>query len=223
MSRLENRKIEPDRQKLLDELSETFENIKLIYQGHFDISGRNDVTAHSFFAPEIKLDACIKQHIREWINSRGWQYSRQSNDNSTTKRRDEFIYLAPKIPVSLKCGFHVTRACSVPSILKDGLLPSNSGRQINELKREDCEGNIYLCEKIGSVEDAGIKDSYSAHWWLDEFRKVNRFNDLNWVILEIDLSQISDVKLYKDIWSRSGIVVNGVASIPPSAIKLVYE
>src|SRR5262249_34938914 len=135
----------------------------------------------------------------------------------------EFIYLAPMICVQLERAYHATRVVSIDSILKDGLLPGNSERQTTE-DRCDCEGNVYLCEKLGALEDADIKKSFSAHWWRAELATKSRFKGYLWGILEVDIGKVPGAKVYKDIWSQSGLIVGGVDFIPPGDhIRVAYR
>ena len=67
-----------------------------------------------------------------------------------------------------------------------GLLPSTPERQTTDpTYRRDCEGNIYVCDSLGKPEDAGVRGTGSAHWWRDHLAQNNRFDDPDWVILEI--------------------------------------
>jgi hypothetical protein len=101
------------------------------------------------------------------------------------------------------------------------LLPSTLGRQTTS-DRLDCEGKIYLCEALGAPDDAGDRGKGSAHWWRNELSKANRFEDREWVILQVDIGRVLGATLDKDIWSASGIIVTGVDRIPRDVIRQVY-
>jgi hypothetical protein len=66
------------------------------------------------------------------------------------------------ITVNLEVGYHATRRASVRVIMDEGLLPSAPERQTTD-KRWDCEGNIYLCERLGTPADASMRGSELAH------------------------------------------------------------
>jgi hypothetical protein len=210
-----------ERTALLDEIKRRF-GVKLLWYDKLPSPGyRDDVTTHGFF-PEDKLTEDLKLEVRRWLESQGWQFSRQmvrvlENDAN----RVEYVYLAPMIPVPLDVGYHATMRAFVPSIMELGLLPSTPERQTTE-KRWDCEGNIFLCEKLGTPADAGVKGSESAHWWRDHLAHNNRFGDRNWVILRVEVGRVEGARLYRDIWSKSGIIVGGVAVIPPEFIGMEY-
>ena len=106
-----------------------------------------------------------------------------------TTTRTEHVFLAPIIQVPLKVGYHATRRASVPSIMEQGLLPSAPERQTTE-NRWDCEGNIYLCERLGTPASAGVPGSESAHWWRHHLARKNRFNDPDWVILHVEVGRL---------------------------------
>lgn len=211
-----------DRQALLDEIERRF-GVKLLwYENMSSPSYRADVTTHGFFDPEAKLTGDLRQDIRRWAESQGWQFSRQMPKHPTVAdRRIEYTYLAPMIPVALEVGYHATRRASVVSIMQHGLLPSVPERQTTE-NRWDCEGNIYLCERLGTPADAGVRGSGSAHWWRAELAQKNRFNDTDWVILRVEAGRLAGARTYRDIWSQFGVILDNVPQIPPGLIRLEY-
>ncbi len=103
--------------------------------------------------------------------------------------------------------------------MEQGLLPSAPERQTTE-KRWDCEGNIFLCEKLGTPADAGVRGSESAHWWRDHLAHNNRFGDPDWIILRVEVGRLKGARTCRDIWSKSGLIVGGVAVIPPDLILM---
>jgi hypothetical protein len=129
--------------------------------------------------------------------------------------------LLEHLGVALQVGFHATRRASVGSIFDVGLLPSSPDRQTTA-DRLDCEGNIYLCERLGGPSDAGLVGSESADWWRDHLAKNNRFGDPDWVILEVRVGRLLGAQLSRDSWSKSGVIVSGVPAIPPDLIRLIY-
>jgi hypothetical protein len=135
--------------------------------------------------------------------------------------RVKCVYLAPMIPVSLNFGYHATRRASLRSIWELGLLPSTPDRQTTT-DRSDCEGNIYVCERLGTPADTDDRGRGSVHWWRTQFAESNRFNDPDWVILRVEVSGGQGARVYQDIWSNSGIIIDNVPRIPPDLIQLEY-
>lgn len=155
--------------------------------------------------------------IRRFVEGRGWQFSRQNPE--FIGRRIDWVYLGQIQPVKVDVAYHATRRASVESIFKLGLLQSVPKRQTTD-NRHDCEGNIYLCEQLGTPEDAGKQNARTAHWWRYHLSQHNRFKDSDWVILRVEIGRLSGARLYRDMWSESGIVVDKVLFIPPSLISL---
>lgn len=154
--------------------------------------------------------------MRRWIESQNWQFSKHQVGLYTA----EWLYLAPMIFDQLEIGYHATRRSSVSSIMVAGLLPSAPSRCTTD--RADCEGNVYVCKNLGTLADAGVQGTHSAHWWRDHLAKNNRFDDTDWLILEVDFRSLREAKLYKDIWSESGIIASGFECIPPERIRVIY-
>lgn len=149
---------------------------------------RTDVSVHTirrFLPPE--LTETEKQEMRRWVESRSWQLSRQFWKADWHPSITEYIYLAPMILVNLDVGFHVTRIQSIPLIMEVGLLPSSPDRQTTQ-DRADCEGNIYLCNSLGTCNDSNVCGTLSAHWWRAHLAKVNRFSDPDWANVEVKIA-----------------------------------
>lgn len=183
---------------------------------------RDDVTVHGFFSPPDKpVTDESKLRVRRWVESRGWQFSRQLvrafHDDAD---RVEHIYLAPEARVTLSVGYHATRRASLLSILERGLIPGEPDRRTTE--REDCDGNVYVCEALGTPADAGVRGAKTAHWWRDHLTEKNRFGDPDWVILRVEVAGVPGIRACRDLWSESGIVLDGVEVIPPEVIRLEY-
>ena len=209
-----------ERNALMEEIKQRFDVELLWYERLTSPGYREDVTTHGFFDTEDRLTDDLKQEIRRWLEGRGWQFSRQMRRLAGDDHpRTEHIFLAPIIPVPLKVGYHATRRTSVPSIMEKGLLPSAPERQTTE-NRWDCEGNIYLCGRLGTTADVGVPGSESAYWWRDHLAQKNRFADPDWVILRVEVGRLEGALTYRDIWSKSGLIVGNVAVIPPELIRL---
>jgi len=180
-------------------------------------NGRDDVWGHCFFDPDHKRTDQLTRDIRRFVEDQGWQWSRQHVPIAGSAPA-EYIYLTPIVELAVEVGYHATRRASVPSIMEQGLEPSSPDRQTTA--RADCEGNIYFCERLGSSADAGVRGSVSAHWWRDHLASTNRFEDSDWVILSVEIGRLVGARVYKDIWSESGIIVDNIARISPDLIRL---
>jgi hypothetical protein len=214
---------EQERQALLDEIEREF-GVKLLWFKRITPSRfREDATAHGFFDFDVDLTDDLKRQVRKWVEDKGWQFSRQLIPAPEVEpgRLVEHIYLAPMIHVPLTTGFHATRRCSLKAIRRHGLLPSTRDRQTSE-NRWDCEGNIYLCEHLGTPTDAEADHALTTHWWCGYFARNNRFNDPDWVILQVTIGKVQGARIYRDIWSKSGVIVDNLENVPPSALDLVY-
>ena len=166
------------------------------------------------FAAEEPPDQFARRELRRRAEAINWHYSEYDKIPS-------WMMIAPMLLVS-DCGaaYHVTRTANVISILRDGILPSNPA--ISTTGRADCEGNIYVCRELGEreVNDNSEPSKGTAMWWQRHFRHKNRFNDPHWEILTLRLRGLS-ARIYRDMWSSSGLIVNGVEQIPPDAIEVL--
>ncbi len=146
------------RQGLLADLRREF-GVDLLWHERLVFDGyRDDVTVHSFFVPpDETLSAGQKAHARRWLEARGWQYTRQlMRMVPGSDERTEYVFLAPEARVPLAVAYHATRRASLGAILAEGLLPGDPSRRTTE--REDTDGNIYVCETLGTPADAGVSD-----------------------------------------------------------------
>lgn len=189
---------------------------------------RQGVTGHSLDAETrhaLRTDQMSEEtfrQVREWLTERNWQLSRQRVRHPVNQaQKIEYLFLAPMILVSFQTGYHATLRSRCDSIFSIGLVPGSPDRQTDN-ERLDCDGNIFVCHDLGVPEDAGRDGSFSAHWWCDHKSRRNRFGDPDWVILEIDLGGLPPHRLYRDIWSESGVIVGGVSVIPPALIRQVF-
>jgi hypothetical protein len=167
----------------------------------------------------VRLSSQEWQQFRKLLERYSWHGIRQL-DNLTKYDLvgvDEHLNIAPMILVPLNYGYHATRLANRDAILNDGLLPGTPDRQTSD-DCYDCEGNIYVCDKLGSLADAG-----SAHWWRAQKAQKNKFGDPDWCIVGIDFAKVPGVMLYKDLQSTSGIIIGGIESVPPAAITPVYS
>jgi hypothetical protein len=215
--------IEEHRRQLLDEVERRFGADLAWHENMPSLIFRDDVTTHTFFDPEGRLTEDLKRKSRRWIESKGWQFSRQCvHHPSVSDRFIEYVFIAPMSPVVLREGYHATRRASLSSIMQVGLLPSIPERQTTD-NRADCEGNIYLCERLGTPADAGVPRTETAHWWRAHLAENNRFHDPDWIILRVAVGQLQGARTYQDIWSKSGIILDNVAGVPPELIAVEHS
>lgn len=207
---------------IIDEISQQF-GVGLLPPSIMPFSGlRDNVSCHT-----LDAESCLKgvtfdfREMKDWLLERDWLLSRQSPKNPLRPEDTiDYLLLAPAEFVEFSIGYHATRQCHLDSILESGLLPGTPERK-NSKKRIDCEGNIYLCERLGSPTDAEKSGAGSAYWWCDHYSKDNRFNDPNWLILKVDLANIPNHQLVRDIWSESGVIVCGIDKIPANAMTRI--
>ena len=159
--------------------------------------------------------APFKQRLRKRLDEIDWQYSERDN-------RPHLLLLASKHFVSADVVYHATRSANVSSILENGLLPSTPSRSTTG--RADCNGNIYVCDSLGSVHEDSNDEAFkrSAHWWRCELSKTVGDDDTHWCILRLDLSH-SSRRCYRDMWSTSGLILHGDSPVPPSLISVEWE
>jgi hypothetical protein len=184
---------------------------------------RADATTHTLLGMDVKLTDELRRQVRHWLErERGLQFSRQIQKPFRGAPDVDYVFIAEMLPVPLDIGYHATRRANLALIWQQGLLPSSPCRQNTD--RHDCEGNIYVCNRLGTPDDAGVTGSKSAYFWRDHLaKKSTRFPDPDWVIVEVDLRALPGALTIRDMWSESGIVVCGVDSIPSDRLRLVFE
>jgi hypothetical protein len=216
-------KTDAEHEELLRSINARFRVTLQWYKGLKHRGIREDVTIHGFFVmSDEEVSEDLKQEIRRWVEGQGWQFSRQLIPCDVTPGElTEYVYLAPMIHVALETGYHATRRVAWSAIREEGLFPSTPERQTTE-KRLDCEGNIYVCERLGTPADDGVRGAKSAHWWRAHLAGKSRFRGEEWVILEVRLGGLPGARIYQDIWSESGVIVGNVDSVPPERLRLVY-
>jgi hypothetical protein len=222
--------IEPARRDLIDAVREQF-GWTLLCHG-WSNGSRQDMSWHSWYHEDrewkdLQVTDDLRAAVRRFLSDQGWHLSRNPAEHPTEP--DEAIvyeFLAPMVPVTLETGYHATRRVSLASIREVGLLPSSPEQQTTE-GRLDCEGNIYVCERLGDPSDAGVPGDApgagSAYWWRYILAKCNRFNDRDWVILKLNLAAVEGNRTNRDIWSTTGVIVDNVDSIPPALIDVVPD
>ena len=158
----------------------------------------------------------VEPRLRQELDAIGWQFV-------TTGTRLELrdtgeipsFGVAPILLRAVPVAYHATRACLIPLILKDGLLPSNAERRATTFP--DTEGVIHACAKLTHTE--GENDS--AEWWRQELSNKNRFNDPHWGILRIDLTELAGARVHQDMHSQSGLIIDRIDRIPPHLVRQI--
>lgn len=162
---------------------------------------------------DLKYDD-LKNTLERRLRDLKWQFSEVHD-------RQDLIYIAPMLFCWPEIAFHATRIANVPSIFKHGLLRSTP--ELSNSERADCRGKIYVCPTLGA--EPANPDSEprkeTAHWWRWHLSTHNRFNDPEWSILEVKFTELN-VRVYRDIWSASGLIVDGIASIPAEHLSIVW-
>lgn len=152
--------------------------------------------------------------IRLWLESRGVVCLQRDRPDGGVMH-----YLATMQPVTIAQGFHATtRRRWEQAIRHEGLLPGSRADRRRMTERLDCEGNIYLCERLGEPADANQPHGGSAYWWSGEISRTNTDGDRDCVVLEVHLRGLSGLLTYRDLFSESGVIVRGVSSIPPTRL-----
>lgn len=188
--------------------------------GFSDVSGRvsvpycrSDVRALILHPGEIAVGA-LKRLLKSRLKSVHWQYS-ELND------RPLLVFAAPMVFHRIDVAFHATRTANLDGILERGLCPSTPERSNSE--RADCVDNLYVCPTLGSVP-ANIDvepEKETAHWWRWHLSRNNRFDDPDWCILHVNMVGV-EAKVYRDIWSASGLIIDDTESIASERLSVVW-
>ncbi len=214
--------LDSERQRLLIAIRNEF-GVILKWDEHLLTSAtayRSDVTVHWIETDRECVTPVLERDLREWLEERGWQYSRQLVIGEPIEQ----IYIGRLIEVPIGVGYHVTRRTSLPGIRASGLLPGVPERQTTGAKRRrDCEGNIYICKQLGKPDDHNRPKSRSAHWWRGELARKTESDVADWIILMVRLNGLPYARIIRDIWSESGIIVTNVTNIPCSMLSIAFD
>ncbi|QDV56487.1 hypothetical protein [Rosistilla oblonga] len=180
----------------------------------------DDVTVHAFrrSGNDDHLDDHTYDGLRDWFENQGWIVSRQ-RFRKPPFDGVEHIYIAPIETLHPSVAFHATRTVSIKSIENNGLCPGLRERCNTE--RLDSIGNIYAASKLGSPGDESRNNFGTAHWWREHLAHENRFDDPVWSILQIDVAAVGGLTCFRDIWSRTGIVIRANVPIDGRFVKTV--
>ncbi len=165
------------------------------------------------YAPDFNI-AGIKRHIREELDNIGWLFL-------TVSDLHPIFGMSPILPRMLQVGYHATRASLIPRICGrngEGLLPSNADRAATDFP--DTENVIHVCEKL--THEGNENDS--AEWWMKTLSERNIVGDPHWGIVRIDMTGLpTTARIYQDMHSASGVIVDRIDRIPGRLIEPVSE
>ena len=181
---------------------------------------REDVTVHAFRRSDNddQLDDESFFALRDWFENQGWLVTRQ-RFRKPPFDGVEHVYIAPMDTLNPSVAFHATRTASIQSIKNNGLRPAIRERCNTE--RLDSIGNIYAASELGFPGDEARNNYGTAHWWREHLAHQNRFDDPDWSILQIDVAGVGGLTCFRDIWSRSGIVIRSNVPIDGRFIETV--
>lgn len=152
----------------------------------------------------------------------GWQLFR-GRQKEIVRMEECFAWGMPEQRVELGSDFlyHATTREAWGKIQVEGLLPGDRERATDQ-DRLDILGHIYACEDLGEPEDAREDGSCSAHWWRAELARKTSTADADGVILRLEVGGLEGVRVCQDLFSSSGVVIDGVGRIPPCRIRQIW-
>jgi hypothetical protein len=157
-----------------------------------------------------------KESIVSRLDCMNWEWVTLRQDKlGTTEPSTEpkiGFGMAPILPRQAEIAYHVTLERAIPAILKSGLLPSCDA--IKQTDFPDTEGRIHVTERL---EGDG-----SAARWIRLFSEKYDRPQADYGILELNLQGLGG-RMYQDIHSEFGLVIDGVDRIAASRIKRVSE
>ena len=163
-------------------------------------------------APDFNL-AAVAAKIRNDLDGIEWLFVTTDEGIKEYKGEDLLSFgAAPILPKKLTDGYHAVCACVIPRILEEGLLPSNAERRATN--HPDTEGVIHVCAKLKHEGN----DDDNAEWWMNTLAKENRFGDTNYGIVRIDMARLPAARVYQDMQSFSGVIVDRIDRIPANLI-----
>ena len=146
------------------------------------------------------------KQLSDGLDAIGWQLVHPKPVDGKVGRYEA----APITPLSAKITYHATLVERRDKILTEGLIPSNEA--IRHSDHPGGDGKIHVCE--------ALEGDFSVSRWVGIFcRDYNRKPEV-YCILKINLEGFQ-ARIYQDIRSQRGIVVDKFAVIPPGRIELV--
>jgi hypothetical protein len=146
--------------------------------------------------------------IREELEKIGWQFVTILNDDQPTAAQRRFA-MAPITNRSVTVTYHTTRASTLETIQREGLLPSNPARRQTDYP--DTDGKLHVCE--------ALTGDGSASRWVRIFCQRYSRKPEEYAILRVDLAGL-EARVYLDVRSQYGLIVDRFDRIPPERIRL---
>jgi hypothetical protein len=169
------------------------------------------------YSPGFVMTADAKKKMRDVLEQMDWLFITKREPDQGNP--DHFLHfgIAPILRKQVTVAYHATRTCLIEKIMTEGLLPSNQERRSTDFP--DTEGVIHICTKLR--HRGGENDS--AEWWANHLSKSEHTlcRDPNWTILQIDMALVPTARAYQDMHSKSGLIVDRIARIPPEALTKI--
>jgi hypothetical protein len=150
--------------------------------------------------------------LRTQLDEIGWQVMTVHLEGETPL---PWFAVAPLWIEDVKTIYHVAPSRVVPSILRDGLLPSNEARRLTNFP--DTLGKIHGSRVL--IDRPGVEDGATRRQADFSKKYGQRFS-----ILEVNLTGLpSGARVYRDIHSAWGMVVDRVKRIDPQRLREVRD
>jgi hypothetical protein len=146
--------------------------------------------------------------MREELDKIGWQFVTILNDDQPAAAQRRFA-MAPITERAVTVTYHATRASTLGTVQREGLLPSNPARRQTDYP--DTDGKLHVCE--------AMTGDGSASRWVRIFSQRYSKKPEEHVILRVDLTGLG-ARVYLDVRSQYGLIVDRFDRIPPERIAL---
>lgn len=152
-----------------------------------------------------------REDVRLRLDRMNWEWVTLRQDEPGTEPKVAFG-IAPIRPRQVEVAYHTTLKRVIPAIVERGLFPSCAA--IRQTDFPDTEGRIHVAERL---EGDG-----SAVRWIRIFSEKYGKSQADYGILELNLRGF-DGRVYQDIHSEFGLVIDRVDQIDPSRIRKMNE
>lgn len=169
---------------------------------------------HAIVQVIVAADCDVLQHredIRPRLDRMDWEWVTLKPDMAGRQQRLGFG-IAPIRPRQANVAFHTTLKRLIPVIIDCGLMPSSLAIQQTDFP--DTDARIHLAENL-------MGDG-SAVRWISIFSERYRRPPTDYGILELDLRGVGG-RLYEDIHTEFGLVIDRIDRIDPSRIREMNE
>jgi hypothetical protein len=152
--------------------------------------------------------AQYEAQLREELDRIGWQFVTIPSESQPGAQRR--FAMAPLTQQPVTITYHTTLTAKHKKILGEGLLPSSEA--IRQTDFPDTDGKMHICE--------ALTGDGSASRWVKIFCERYSRKPEEYAILRVDLTGL-EARVYRDVRSNYGLVVDGIDRIPPERITLV--